>query len=164
MRPRIILLAILVALLQIMMHAVDIGWVIPNLVLVYVVWYAPKLEYIPMTLLVIVLSAVLELGSLLPTGLVTLSLFLVMLASKLVFRGNYDTNKWTFQLVLIAIATVLMNLISYATLPVELMVGRLGYVSGQILLEVLYNGIILLLVVGLSERRVQGQSDYRLPR
>lgn len=164
MRPRIILLAILVALLQIVMHAVDIGWVIPNLVLVYVVWYAPKLEYIPMTLLVIVLSAVLELGSLLPTGLVTLSLFLVMLASKLVFRGNYDTNKWTFQLVLIAIATVLMNLISYATLPVELMVGRLGYVSGQILLEVLYNGIILLLVVGLSERRVQGQSDYRLPR
>lgn len=163
-RARIIILAIIIGLVQISLHAMDTNWVIPNLVLIFVVWFAPKLDYLPMTMLVILLSVLVEMGSLLPVGIITLSLFLVMLASKLVFRGSYDTDKWTFQLALVAVATVVFNLIFYATLPGEAMIGRLGYAGIRILLEVLYNSVILLLVVGLSDRRIQTHQHYRLPQ
>jgi hypothetical protein len=74
-KPRVVLFALLVSLLQVALHASGLTWVIPNLALLFVVWYAPKLEYVPMTFLIILMSAILETGSVLPTGLMMLGLF-----------------------------------------------------------------------------------------
>lgn len=164
MKLRVVLLAFLIALLQIGMHAAGASWVVPNLTLIFVVWYAPKLEYITMTLLIVFISMILEVGSILPTGLLMLGLFLVMLAAKLVFRDGRDASKWSFQLALIIAATVLFNIVFYATLPASLVASHLGYVGVRIFLEVLYNSSILLLVMGLSDKRTQTHLQYRLPQ
>lgn len=163
MRPRIAVLAILISLLQVGLHAVGSSWVIPNLALIFVVWYAPKLEYISMTLLIVMMGAILEVGSVLPTGLTLLGLFLVMLASKLVFREGRDANKWSFQLALIISATIIFNIVLYATLPAEVLTTQIGNAAVRICVELLYNSGILLLIVGLSDRRQQTHPHYRLP-
>lgn len=164
MKPRVIFFATLVSLLQVSLHAAGASWVVPNLSLIFVVWYAPKLDYIAMTLIIVLMSAILETGSVLPTGLILLGLFLVLLAAKLVFREGRDANKWSFQLALVAAATIIFNVVFYVTLPPEILTSRLGSVSLRIMLEVLYNSGILLLIVGLSDRRQQVHPHYRLPQ
>lgn len=163
MRPRIAVLAILISLLQVGLHAAGSSWVIPNLALIFVVWYAPKLDYVSMTLLIVLMGAILEVGSVLPTGLTLLGLFLVMLASKLVFREGRDANKWSFQLALIASATIIFNIILYVTFPAEVLTVQIGHAAVRIGVELLYNSSILLLIVGLSDRRQQTHPHYRLP-
>lgn len=163
MRPRIAVLAILISLLQVGLHAAGSNWVIPNLALIFVVWYAPKLDYVSMTLLIVLMGAILEVGSVLPTGLTLLGLFLVMLASKLVFREGRDANKWSFQLALIASATIIFNIILYVTFPAEVLTVQIGHAAVRIGVELLYNSSILLLIVGLSDRRQQTHPHYRLP-
>lgn len=164
MRPRVVLFALLVSLLQVALHASGLTWVIPNLALLFVVWYAPKLEYVPMTFLIILMSAILETGSVLPTGLMMLGLFLVMLASKLVFREGRDANKWSFQLALVVAATIIFNIVVYASLPAGILASQLGQMGLRIALEVLYNSSILLLIVGLSDRRQPTHPHFRLPQ
>jgi len=163
LRPRIAVLAILISLLQVGLHAAGSSWVIPNLALIFVVWYAPKLDYVSMTLLIVLMGAILEVGSVLPTGLTLLGLFLVMLASKLVFREGRDANKWSFQLALIASATIIFNIILYVTFPAEVLTVQIGHAAVRIGVELLYNSSILLLIVGLSDRRQQTHPHYRLP-
>ena len=116
-----------------------------------------------MTLLIVLMGAILEVGSVLPTGLTLLGLFLVMLASKLVFREGRDANKWSFQLALIMSATIIFNIFLYATLPAEVLAVQIGHAAVRIGVELLYNSSILLLIVGLSDRRQQTHPHYRLP-
>ncbi len=164
MKPRIAILAVLISLLQVGLHAAGSSWVIPNLALIFVVWYAPKLEYISMTLLIVMMGVILEVGSVLPTGLILLGLFLVMLASRLVFRDGRDANKWSFKLALIVSATIIFNIVLYATLPTEILTTQIGSAIVRIAVELLYNSSILLLIVGLSDRRQQTHPHYRLPQ
>lgn len=164
MNLRVVLVALLACLMQVTLHAGGSSWVIPNFALIFVVWYTPKLDYVAMTMLVVMMSVVLEIGSVLPTGLMLLGLFLVMLASKLVFRDGRDAHKWSFQISLVAVATVIFSGMLYALLPVEALNGELGRISLRIVLELLYNIGILLLIIGLSDRRQQAHSHYRLPQ
>ena len=72
-------------------------------------------------------------------------------------------SRWTFQLALLVVATVLINILGYATLPSGTIAQDLGYVGFRIALELLYNCSILLIVVGLSGKPSQHDLYYRMP-
>jgi hypothetical protein len=163
MKARVIVLSILVALAQISLHSANGLWVIPNLALIFVVWYAPKYSFLSMTTTIIIMGVILEISSVMPTGLELLGLFLVLLAAKFVIREGRLASKWTFQLALLAVATVLINILGYATLPSGTIAQDLGYVGLRIALELLYNCSILLIVVGLSGKPSQRDLYYRMP-
>jgi len=64
---------------------------------------------------------------------------------------------------LIISATIIFNIVLYATLPAEVLTAQIGNAAVRICVELLYNSGILLLIVGLSDRRQQTHPHYRLP-
>jgi cell shape-determining protein MreD len=163
MKLRTVLLAIIVALLQVSMHAIGGEWVIPNLVLIFVVWNAPKYSLTSMTGIILLMGIILEVASIMPTGLEIMELFLVLLVLRYVIHSGQANNKWTFQIAILTIVTILTNILAYATLPAGTIAQDIGYVVLRIALELLYNCSILLIVMAFSSRYDSRDQYYHLP-
>lgn len=163
MRIRTALYAVAVALLQVSLHALGGEWVVPNLVLVFVIWNTPKYSLLSMTILILLMGIILETASLMPAGLDIMGLFLVLLVSKYVIHAGRLANTWTFQFPLLIVATILTNIFAFATMPAGTIAQDIGYAVLRIGLEMLYNCSILLIAMAFSGQNVGRDQYYHLP-
>ena len=116
-----------------------------------------------MTVLIVLMGIILEIASLMPAGLDIMGLFLVLLVSKYVIDAGRLASKWTFQFSLLATATIMVNIFAYASMSAGAIAQDIGYAILRIVLELLYNSIILLVVIVLSDRAFDRGLHVRLP-
>lgn len=161
----LIFLALVTALLQTALHGLGANVVIPNLPLVLIVWIAPRVSAARLSAIAVTMGIILESNSLLPFGTQLLGLLVFVLAAKLILQEETE-SRLGFQVALLVAATMISVAISAASLPFSDIAQFWTTILFQGALESLYNGIIIVLLAGLTNgrsRRGDQQRRYRLP-
>jgi hypothetical protein len=113
----------------------------------------------------VTMGIILESNSLLPFGTQLLGLLVFVLAAKLILQEETE-SRLGFQVALVVAATMISVAISAASLPFSDIAQFWTTILFQGALESLYNGIIIVLLAGLTNgrsRRGDQQRRYRLP-
>ncbi len=161
----LILLALVTALLQVVLHGLGANAVVPNLPLVLIVWLAPRVSAARLSAVAVTMGLILESNSLLPFGTQLLELLIFVLAAKLILREEAE-SRLGFQVALVVGATLISVGVTAASLPFSDIAQYWPTILFRGALESLYNGIIIVLLAGLTDgrsRRGEHQRRYKLP-
>lgn len=156
-------LGLALGLVQICLHGFGIDVVVPNLVLVAIVFLSPRLSFASLGAVAVAAGVMLETSSAAPIGTHILGLLLLVLVAKLLLRSTDEESRFWYLYGILISGTIGYSLALGLTIPFRELQVHWGVLTTHILLECLYNSVLFGICMAVGARQVGGQKQYRLP-